>query len=217
MPIDAPISQSSETIGGYNAVISDIGRALTATDWVCCRDFLPLQRIAALRREAESLRETGAFRAAGIGHYAERLADVRGDEILWLDETTEAPEATRLFKHEFTALRTAINSQTYLGLDEFEGHYAVYPVGASYARHLDRFREENLRVVSLVLYLNEAWETADGGELCLYDGIEADAPLARIAPEAGTLVCFLSERVPHEVMAARRTRLSLTGWFRRRT
>jgi len=38
-----------------------------------------------------------------------------------------------------------------------------------------------------------------------------------LLPEAGTFVAFLAERFPHEVLPARRPRLALTGWFRRRT
>ncbi|HEY1991775.1 MAG TPA: 2OG-Fe(II) oxygenase, partial [Gammaproteobacteria bacterium] len=148
--------------------MSAIARGLTHTDWVCHRGFLPAERVAALRGEAESLRSAGAFRAAGIGHHAERRRQVRGDEILWLGEEVLAPEAGRLFRDEFAALQRAINAETFLGLDEFEGHYAAYPPGAAYARHLDRFREENQRVVSLVLYLNPSWSTADAGELRLY-------------------------------------------------
>ena len=193
-----------------------IARALIETDWVSRARFLPAGRIAALRRESEALRAAGAFRAAGIGHHAERRGDVRGDEILWLGGAVDAPEAGRLFREEFAALQRIINAETFLGLDEFEGHYAAYPPGAGYARHLDRFREQNRRMVSLVLYLNADWTPDDGGELCLYAAADADEPAVRIRPEAGTLVCFLSEQVPHEVKAARRTRLSLTGWFRRR-
>jgi SM-20-related protein len=36
-----------------------------------------------------------------------------------------------------------------------------------------------------------------------------------VAPRAGTLVCFLSERIPHEVLAAHVDRISIAGWFRR--
>ncbi|PIV89217.1 MAG: hypothetical protein COW48_01710, partial [Hydrogenophilales bacterium CG17_big_fil_post_rev_8_21_14_2_50_63_12] len=35
-------------------------------------------------------------------------------------------------------------------------------------------------------------------------------------PAGGTLVVFLSYRFWHEVVPAKRQRLSLTGWFRRR-
>ncbi|MCO6705038.1 2OG-Fe(II) oxygenase, partial [Streptomyces sp. CHB9.2] len=37
-----------------------------------------------------------------------------------------------------------------------------------------------------------------------------------VLPLGGSLVCFLSGQLPHEVLPATRERLSLTGWFRRR-
>ena len=40
-------------------------------------------------------------------------------------------------------------------------------------------------------------------------------PLAKVAPKAGTLICFESERFPHEVLAAGSTRYSIAGWFRK--
>src|ERR1700741_5412593 len=137
-----------------------MARELRQADWICRPGFLAEDRIVALRSEAEGLHAAGAFRAAGIGHHAERREDVRGDEILWLGDEVRAPEAERLF------------------LDEFEGHYAVYPPGAAYARHLDRFREENRRVVSLVLYLNAAWLPEQGGALRLYTSPEVATPAA---------------------------------------
>jgi len=38
-----------------------------------------------------------------------------------------------------------------------------------------------------------------------------------VLPQAGTLACFLSGEIPHEVLAAQRPRMSLTGWFKQRT
>ena len=38
---------------------------------------------------------------------------------------------------------------------------------------------------------------------------------SRIDPRGGTLACFLSETVPHEVLTSHRERYSLTAWFRR--
>jgi SM-20-related protein len=37
-----------------------------------------------------------------------------------------------------------------------------------------------------------------------------------VAPQAGTLMVFMSAQWPHEVLPATRDRLSITGWFRRR-
>lgn len=174
-------------------------------------------RIRALREECQLLHAAGRFRAAGIGREAAHEPAVRGDEILWLEERADwAPEGTGLLRDEFSALRDAINAGTFLGLQDFEGHYAVYPAGTRYARHVDRFRDDSRRVISLVLYLNEDWDPEQGGELCLYRGLADSEPAVRITPQGGTLVCFLSDAVPHEVLPSRRARLSLTGWFRRR-
>lgn len=182
-------------------------------DWAVCERFLEPARLSRLRHEAQALRSAGHFREAGIGQGAERRRDIRSDELLWV-EPESAPEASRLLQQEFEALRLAVNAATYLGLQDFEGHYAAYPVGASYARHFDRFQEHNRRVISVVLYLNDAWTAADGGALRLYP--EGTAETVSVLPQGGTLVCFLSERLPHEVLPAERLRLSLTGWFRRR-
>lgn len=182
-------------------------------EWAVQTSFLTLARVAELRREVEALHARGSFQAAGIGPRAERREDVRGDHILWL-EPEVTPAAWRLLQRELEALRAALNAATFLGLHDFEGHYALYPAGAAYARHVDNFRGGSDRLVSLVLYLNEDWAEEDGGELCLHPR-EAQTPVM-VMPRAGSLVCFLSEGMPHEVRPARRERLSLTGWFRRR-
>ena len=186
--------------------------SLAHSGWAVLPDFLPPGAIANLRAESQLLHRNGHFRPAGIGHGGELHADVRGDEVFWFDAET-APLAARLARERFEVLRRAINAANYLGLHEFEGHYAVYPAGTGYAKHMDGFRAGNLRAVSLVLYLNDAWSETDGGELMLYPACQVDI---KVTPQGGTLVCFLSETMPHEVLPARRTRLSLTGWFRRR-
>src|SRR4030095_5971765 len=99
------------------------------------------------------------------------------------------------------AWRIACNRELTLGLVDFEGHYAIYPPGAGYARHRDRFRDEDARVLSIVLYLNEAWGADDGGELRLFI---ADETSLDISPQGGTLVAFLSDRFDHAVLPARR-------------
>lgn len=189
--------------------------AFASGDWHCQPDFLAPARVAALRQECLMLERTGCFRPAGVGRQAVQDAAIRGDKIFWLEEGLgQTPEALRLLRNELDELRGAINAGTFLGLLDFEGHYASYPPGTGYARHVDRFRDDHRRVVSLVLYLNDRWQAEDGGELLLYANDDT-AAAARIRPVGGTLVYFLSERVPHEVRPARRARLSLTGWFRR--
>ena len=198
--------------------LSRIAAGLQKEDQVCCPDFLSEGRVLALRRECQALHRAGRFHAAGVGRESVLEPMVRGDEILWLEEEeSQAPEGVRLLQDEFSRLREAINAETFLGLQDFEGHYALYPAGTRYARHVDRFKSDDRRVISVVLYLNEAWGLGDGGELCLYRSLADSRPVAQIVPQGGTLVCFLSENMPHEVLQARRPRLSVTGWFRRRS
>ena len=189
------------------AAIADEGFAVEA-------DFLPQANVAKLADEAREREAAGEFHAAGVGRGAARVqrSDVRGDRILWLDQSL-ASSAQRPFWQALDALRLALNETLLLGLFSFEGHYALYPPGAYYRRHRDQFRgagSSDIRVISCAMYLNENWTLADGGALRIYDG----EPVRDVLPVAGTLVCFLSDRFEHEVLPATRERLALTGWFR---
>ncbi|HEY0745870.1 MAG TPA: 2OG-Fe(II) oxygenase [Steroidobacteraceae bacterium] len=110
-------------------------------------------------------------------------------------------------------LRLECNREAYLGLFEPELHYSLYPPGAAYARHVDQAQGTTQRKVSLVLYLNEGWEPGDGGVLRMH---EANTGVLDIEPLGGRLVCFLTSGREHEVLPARRDRLSISGWFRAR-
>ncbi len=72
------------------------------------------------------------------------------------------------------------------------------------------------RTFLCVLYLNEDWTHEDGGALRLHLGDGENADISDVLPIGGTLVPFLSERFAHEVLPAKRERLSLTGWFKSR-
>ena len=196
--------------------VSEFAATVLEQGWCIQTDWLPDERIAELTDLVRRHWEQGDFHAAGVGRGAARdiRHDIRGDRILWLDDCSEAV-VRRYIKGELESLRLAFNVAGYLGLHEFEGHFAVYPPGAGYARHRDRFRDSDARVVSLILYLNRNWQTEDGGELRLYPHGAASSPID-IMPSGGTLAGFLSAEMEHEVLAARRERFSLTGWFRRR-
>ena len=176
--------------------------------------FLQARDVAALRAQALTLDANARLHAAGVGRGGYRAvnAGVRGDRIAWLDDLhATAPE--RLLLDALEDVRLAMNRRLALGLFDLEAHYALYPPGARYARHRDRFRDDDARILSCVIYLNDGWSSRDGGALRLHlaDGTSRDIP-----PEGGTLVAFLSDRFEHEVLPATRARVSLTGWFRRR-
>jgi SM-20-related protein len=176
--------------------------------------FLPAPSIAALRRRAEAAFAARRMQPAAIGRAGARIHDpaLRGDAILWLDDAERDPMEDAL-RAVLEDLRRRVNEATFLGLFDFEGHYARYPEGARYARHRDRFRDFDTRVLSFVLYLNDDWPPAAGGALRLFVD---DDRAHDVLPEAGTAVAFLAERFEHEVLPATRPRWSFTGWFRRR-
>lgn len=177
-------------------------------------DFVTPFTLAALRGEALRRDEAGELAPASIGHGAGRVehAAIRGDRISWLDEPSASIAELELGAL-LEVLRLAINQRLFLGLMRYDGHYAIYPTGAVYARHVDRFRDDDLRVLSCVLYLNDAWLPIEGGALRLH---LAGGRTHDVIPLGGTLVAFLSDQFPHEVLAATRPRIALTGWFRRR-
>lgn len=189
--------------------------ALTDYGWCVIPGFLTEDETADLRHECLGMHAGGAFRPAGVGRGQARvMGEIRGDHVLWVDEVM-AGVALRAALDKLETLRCAVNRSLYLGLLDLEAHFAVYPPGAGYQRHLDRFRDDDRRALTTILYLNEPdWSEDDGGQLQFWPDPEA-APL-EIQPAGGALVTFLSDRFWHEVLPARRQRLSLTGWFKRR-
>jgi SM-20-related protein len=173
----------------------------------------PLQVRALLDclRERQARGEFASARV-GTGRTLQRDTAVRGDRTCWLCEPLLAAEQSLL--SEFEQLRLQLNRDLYLGLFELEAHYAWYPPGAGYARHVDQPHGRSDRRVSLILYLNENWDTRAGGELQMFD---AGIDRRQIEPLAGRLVCFLAAGREHAVLPARRDRFSVTAWFRGRS
>lgn len=196
--------------------IRSIVESIGVRGYVVQAAWLSAPMIGALAEESRSAYAQGLFHPAqvGIGGSRQRVSSVRSDQVLWLSETQGAQNAASCEAlRRFEQLRVALNSALMLGLFEMEAHFALYQPGTFYAKHVDRFRDSDTRVLSLVLYLNENWQSEDGGQLCI------DLPeggVLRVEPTGGTLVAFLSERFAHQVLPARRERLSLAGWLKRR-
>ncbi|QGG81255.1 2OG-Fe(II) oxygenase [Litorivicinus lipolyticus] len=152
----------------------------------------------------------GTLSPARIGRGVDQVSapEQRGDRIRWIDECSGAG---RTWLAGCDQLRVHLNRTLMAGLFSFESHFAHYPAGAFYQRHVDAFRGQANRRVSLVAYLNDEWSDADGGQLVLYP---TDHPQVRVTPAMGTLVVFLSEDLAHEVLPASRDRYSIAGWFR---
>ena len=161
--------------------------------------------------EIEALVRAGTLRPAGVSRGAHHRVDAetRGDAIAWLAPETAGP-ALAVLHARFDALRESLNHEAYLGLARTEIQLARYPGGgAGYRRHRDAFPGQSNRRVTALYYLNPAWQPEHGGLLrCHLDGGPLD-----VEPIADRLVCFLSERVEHEVLPAFAPRLAVTAWF----
>lgn len=190
---------------------------LASQGYAVVPDFISDTYATALAAEARRLRDNGAMRRAGVGKGAETsISDsLRGDFIYWL-EREQCSELQLHYLDSLEQLRQVVNQGLYLGLFDFEGHFAIYPPGSFYRKHIDRFQNDSRRTLTTILYLNQDWQEEDGGKLRIYLDDAGKGDALDIEPRAGTLVTFLSSRFWHEVLPANQERISITGWFRTR-
>lgn len=193
-----------------------IADALVERGYLILDNSLPAALLGALFTHFEEL-QAEAFKSAGIGRQSDFQLEetIRSDKIHWIAPDSDA---THAFLAAMEELRVGLNRRLFMGLFDYESHFAHYPEGAFYKKHLDAFRGkvgvgQANRVLSTVLYLNQEWLAEQGGELLIY-AEDGDQVLERVAPVLGRLVIFLSEKFPHEVLPATRARKSIAGWFR---
>ncbi|WP_205623243.1 2OG-Fe(II) oxygenase [Rheinheimera baltica] len=185
----------------FDAIIT----AFYQQGWVWLPDFLPAELNSALLHEVQ---HQSLLTAAGIGRQGEHKLDtqIRRDATQWFDGRSVAQQH---YLALMAQLQQQLNRRCFLGLFDFECHFARYQHGDYYQKHIDAFRGRSNRVLTTVSYLNTV--TA-GGELALFD--EHDKLINRFSPTSGSLLLFESERFPHEVLPAGDTRFSIAGWFR---
>lgn len=150
---------------------------------------------------------------ASIGNGDKKVINesIRSDNISWL--TDEEKEKEILEYQRFAdSFSKQLNKELYLGLSDFECHFAQYPKGSFYKAHKDSFKSDDRRTITLITYLNENWQEGDGGELRLH----LEDTIVDIKPYGGSIICFRSSEILHEVLMSNTERLSLTGWFLKR-
>lgn len=198
--------------------LDDLSDGLASRGFAVWPGFLQKSEASEIRNELLELDEKGHFKAASVGRGTTQTltSDVRCDRTHWFEpERLTSPQ--RLLWSKLEGVRQHLNRTLQLGLWDLEGHYAIYPPGGFYVRHLDRFRSDDARAVSIVVYFNEDWRPELGGQLKLYVTPEgAPESVSVVQPVAGTLACFLSGSIEHEVAQSTETRLSFAGWLRRR-
>ncbi len=196
----------------FTNAIDDLARS----GWHTADTFFEPQLLNDLRQTILQLQQAEAFRPAQIGKgpHQTRQAEVRGDWIRWLSDHGDFA-ATKKYLHVLDEFRQSLNRELFLGAHEYEAHFSIYPPGSFYRKHLDRHRHQPHRLLTTTLYLNQGYEEQQGGALVLED--RKAQIVAKIAPQWGRFVCFLSADFPHQVMPTTVERYSLTGWMRSRS
>lgn len=198
----------------YERIIGDI----ISQKYAIVEDFFSSEDVSVLRQSLLDKHEDDAFKKAAIGNRVNEVIvkSIRGDVILWIDELL-ANTAEHLFFNKINNLVSYLNKTCFLGILHKEFHYALYPTGTFYKRHIDTFQNDDRRKLSFVCYLNdENWQPENGGELVLYldeNGVEREKI---IYPFPGRVVIFESQIIEHEVKLVNTQRLSITGWLKTR-
>lgn len=170
-------------------------------------DFLSEDEVSQLR---DAIPEDWKKARIGRNDDVMRESAIRSDKIQWLRR--DMGQAVGSFLDKMEQIRLEANRHFFLGLFEYEAHFAKYEKGDFYQKHLDCFKGNENRRLTTVFYMNESWSEDDAGELVVYD--INDNHIATIPPRSGRLFVFFSEQFPHEVLPANAERYSIAGWFR---
>ncbi|WP_111308898.1 2OG-Fe(II) oxygenase [Confluentibacter sediminis] len=198
----------------YETIIEDI----LSKKYSVVEDFFSAEDVAILRQSLLNKHEENAFKKAAIGNRFEEtiIKSIRGDVILWMEEA-KADTSELLFFSKINSLVNYLNKTCFLGILHKEFHYALYPKGTFYKRHIDTFQNDDRRKLSFVCYLNEdGWLPENGGELVLYLNENGEETENIIYPFPGRVVIFESQVIEHEVKPVNKERLSITGWLKTR-
>ncbi|MCB1159476.1 MAG: 2OG-Fe(II) oxygenase [Leptospiraceae bacterium] len=177
-------------------------------------NYISPEEVRMFRYEISELEKRACFKPAGIGRGQDLRKDIRGDKIYWIEENSPSP-VQKLYLQKLEEIKERVNRYFFMGLFSVELHYAIYPPGSFYLRHLDNFLNSNKRMLTAVLYLNKFWEEFHGGLLKIYKKEkEYKETIIEVPPSPGTLVLFLSRELEHEVSVCYVNRYSLTSWFK---
>jgi SM-20-related protein len=173
--------------------------------------FLTTKHRQELKSNMAELLLSEKFKPAGTSN--EKVAfnmEVRSDHIYWLDRS-HLNVSENAFLDLIDAFIAHLNATCYVGITDYEFHYAHYAEGSFYTKHRDQFKSNDNRKYSMIFYLNDAWVEGDGGELCIH---QADNKLQLVAPVGGLGVFFDSSELLHEVLLTKKSRFSITGWLK---
>lgn len=173
-------------------------------------DFLTKTEVQSIRADDDFKNGLLRFKKAGIGQALEHQINesIRGDFIQWIDPSKPV-HSIKSYLQKIDELRLFLNQSLFISLKDFEVHKTIYPPGSFYKRHLDQFKKDDHRKLSVIFYLNDDWKESDGGQLRVY----FPGDVKDFFPIEGRLICFRSDLLEHEVLPTQRARMSLTGWM----
>lgn len=180
--------------------------------------FFDAAEVEILRNSLLEKYKDDNFKKAAIGNRTNEVIakSIRGDFILWINEA-DAGNAEKIYFKKINSLVEYLNRTCFMGILTKEFHYALYPEGTFYKRHLDTFQNDGRRKLSMVCYLNnEDWKPENGGELAIYTQENSKEEQLNIYPFPGRIVIFESQELEHEVKPVKVPRLSITGWLKTR-
>lgn len=180
--------------------------------------FFSDDEVMALRESLLHKYEEDQFKKSAIGNQVNEqiVTAVRGDFIFWINETESNP-AEKAYFDKINDFIEYLNRTCFMGIRDKEFHYAYYPEGTFYKRHLDTFQNDDRRKLSIVCYLNDQdWQPEYGGELAIYINKDGTEVTENVYPVKGRMVIFESQVLEHEVKPVKQPRLSITGWLRTR-
>ena len=193
-----------------NSGFDSVADGLAEHGYAVMDQFLSQQEVEAILQSKEFQSEGASFKKAGIGNTKSLQIQetIRGDYIQWLDKNN-SPASILVYLNRLDELVRFFNQALFLSLKDVEVHMTVYPTGSFYKRHLDQFKQDDHRKLSVICYLNNEWREEHGGQLRMY----LAARSLDVLPIAARLVIFRSDQIEHEVLPATRPRLSITGWI----
>lgn len=173
-------------------------------------DWLTPSETDTLRAELITIYQEDCFKKSAVGNRLNESLErsIRSDFIYWIDEAKLA----KVFFDKINDFINYINKTCFAGIVTKEFHYAVYPQGSFYKKHIDTFQNDDRRTISIACYLNKNWQKSDGGQLRLY----LESQELEIFPTNGTIAFFDSKIIEHEVLPvlSENKRLSITGWLK---
>lgn len=157
-------------------------------------------------------------------YYPGGMESIRSDDTLWEEGVMDQLYSVLLDKafldSVFEALRVCPGSFEPISI---RSSILNMPAISSIERHVDfdtdyiQSRKHMEFHLNIILYLNDTWESAWGGELLLHDGPSAGEPL-RYSPRPNRLVMFISDdesfhEINQVVCPATTTRKSMMAYM----